>query len=776
MVVYRIPRNFEPTISSHGNSKDKKPFYPTWPSTCDLIKSHCSKGPKAILHQVSSEVGGLTDSAAPGELPRSEKQVTRIRSKEKSSGSTTNSHAVDELFVVMQRAHSQDPSSQFVRGIRTTPDPAIVVFTNNQLNDMIRFCTSAVEFCILTVDPTFSLGDFDVTPITYRHLLLETDRGKTHPVFLGPTLIHYRKTFATYLFFSSTLIGASPALQGIRAFGTDGEQALSQAFKHGFPYSHHLLCSIHMRRNVKEKCKEYFLSSDSTNLILNGIFGTKVGDTYTEGLVDAMDDADFQNKLDFLIKSWQELPMSSTANLEGFVSWFKAHKSHAIQSCMIRSIREECGLGSPPLAFTTNASESINAVIKNKVDYKKTELPAFIDKLKELEREQQSELERAIIGRGKYRFREQYKFLEISESKWFQMSSQQRKEHLLKLQSVSVKPLTSFSSSQMVVAHELPLDVETAAAQLNIPISCLEGIWSKASKLLVTDGALTPAPGQSSKARMVLSYSGRVPHMVVPKKNGEYSCDSNCPNWNSMGICSHCVVVAHINGELSEFVAAKGKRKKAPNVSRLLATGMPKGRGCKGGVPSRSKKQYQDISRRIEMNVGNVGKMTADSFVEEGNISLHNSPYSTVFSGRRDPWHQWSVEQQSYGTGSPYVCPPYYDPCEYQQMSTTYPYTLHFITGNISSCFGCKNKYKKPLEPPNDLCIQHQDWREYIAPSSSTPQRKFSNVYYHCRPQCIQLNNCYFIPSELQIPDSCILKLNEVHKRYLQEQFGLHVE
>ena len=74
-----------PTISSHGNSKDKKPFFPTWPSTCDLIKSHCSKGPKATLHQVSSEVGGLTDSAAPGELPRSEKQVTRIRSKEKSS-------------------------------------------------------------------------------------------------------------------------------------------------------------------------------------------------------------------------------------------------------------------------------------------------------------------------------------------------------------------------------------------------------------------------------------------------------------------------------------------------------------------------------------------------------------------------------------------------------------------------------------------------------------------------------------------------------------------
>ena len=177
------------------------------------------------------------------------------------------------------------------------------------------------------------------------------------------------------------------------------------------------------------------------------------------------------------------------------------------------------------------------------------------------------------------------------------------------------------------------------------------------------------------------------------------------------------------------------------------------------------------------MNVGHVGQMAADSFVEEGNICLHNSAYSTVFSGRRNPWQQWSVEQDSYGTGSPHVCLPYYCPsCEYQQMSTTYPYTVHFITGNISSCFGCKYKYKKPLEPPNNLCIQHQNWREYLTPSSSTSQRKFGNVYYHCQPQCIQLYNNYFIPCELQIPESCILKLNEVHKRYLQEQFGLDIE
>ena len=81
---------------------------------------------------------------------------------------------------------------QFIRSIRAT-DPAIVLVDDTQITDMVRFCTSSIEFGILTVDPTFSLGEFDVTPITYRHLLLETKKNHNTPVFLGPVLVHYRK-------------------------------------------------------------------------------------------------------------------------------------------------------------------------------------------------------------------------------------------------------------------------------------------------------------------------------------------------------------------------------------------------------------------------------------------------------------------------------------------------------------------------------------------------------------------------------------------------------
>jgi len=105
----------------------------------------------------------------------------------------------DDLFVVMQHAHAEDLASRFIRSIRAT-NPAIVIADDIQIADIVRFCTSNVEFGILTIDPIFFLGKFDVTPITYRHLLLETRRNGNIPVFMGPILVHYRKNLVPMCF------------------------------------------------------------------------------------------------------------------------------------------------------------------------------------------------------------------------------------------------------------------------------------------------------------------------------------------------------------------------------------------------------------------------------------------------------------------------------------------------------------------------------------------------------------------------------------------------
>ena len=100
------------------------------------------------------------------------------------------------------------------------------------------------------------------------------------------------------------------------------------------------------------------------------------------------------------------------------------------------------------------------------------------------------------------------------------------------------------------------------------------------------------------------------------------------------------------------------------------------------------------------------------------------------------------------------------------------PYQLTFIKGNISKCFGCRNHYPKSRRPPRDLCIKHQEWREFLPKGAQTPQRKFCNAYYHCSPQCIRLRNPNFLPNELDIT-AVEDKLQPEHKSHLENCFGL---
>ena len=41
------------------------------------------------------------------------------------------------------------------------------------------------------------------------------------------------------------------------------------------------------------------------------------------------------------------------------------------------------------------------------------------------------------------------------------------------------------------------------------------------------------------------------------------------------------------------------------------------------------------------------------------------------------------------------------------------PFTLCKIIGNISICDGCRNRYSKHPNPPDDLCIRHQEFRKF---------------------------------------------------------------
>ena len=69
---------------------------------------------------------------------------------------------------------------------------------------------------------------------------------------------------------------------------------------------------------------------------------------------------------------------------------------------------------------------------------KHTELTMFVDKLLQLVDEQQHEVEKAVVGCGKYYLQSQYGELGVPQSRWFAMNKEQRRKKLKKFNDMHV--------------------------------------------------------------------------------------------------------------------------------------------------------------------------------------------------------------------------------------------------------------------------------------------------------------------------------------------------
>ena len=78
-------------------------------------------------------------------------------------------------------------SDAFVHDVKAAPDPQCVLFFDWQLNDLVRLLTDSRQFSVLTADTTYNLGQFYVTPITYRHLMLVDITSQKHQQWLAPS-------------------------------------------------------------------------------------------------------------------------------------------------------------------------------------------------------------------------------------------------------------------------------------------------------------------------------------------------------------------------------------------------------------------------------------------------------------------------------------------------------------------------------------------------------------------------------------------------------------
>jgi len=236
---------------------------------------------------------------------------------------------------------------------------------------------------------------------------------------------------------------------------------------------------------------------------------------------------------------------------------------------MLLPLRESAGLGSPPSPFYTNASESLNTMLHEKVHYKKSEWPKFNESMKELIKENYQLVELSVIDHGDFKFRPQYQHLVVSQRRWIQMTPKQRQHHLAKVSSTLLTEsggetvsVTDFCCKNLTVAENpgrknLSLSVEDAGIQ-SLLKAVLDGIWNIAENLLTVPGQVIEGPCASSAVTtcyVVSSKRSDRPHVVQHSKSGQCYCESSYAMWLSSKICTHCIAAAEFSRNLRKFVA-----------------------------------------------------------------------------------------------------------------------------------------------------------------------------------------------------------------------------
>ena len=805
----------------HGNSKTKSSYVRTLPSTLQKLRE-VSKyvPPKHAVSEVSRSVGGLSHVSSVSQLPRNRQQSADCRralfSSTKPSGTQLSSDPLFPVMVMCKESEGAkcDPQSRFVRIVCNTPEPMAVLAFDWTLEDLERFCTDPQQHVVLSVDPTFNLGSFHVTVTTYQHPMLEYRhlRRGSRPVMFGPMFIHQRKTFSTYNFFFSQLVGLKPKLQDIQCFGTDGEKALEEALHTQFKYATHLRCFLHFRGNIESKLSELGISKASSREFIHDIFGNPI--LLEEGLVDA--DADsLDAEFESLKSVWNERESSlSNCSQPQFHSWFQTHSLDVVRKCMLRNKRESAGLGSPPDPYYTNDVESKNRVLKHQNSYRPHQLPEFVQSMKSLYEDQKQDIDKAVVGVGEYKLSSPYLSYGVQAKDWFKKSQKQRERILdrfgkakLSLVEHGVSVCASSTDEREPLAdNRAGPSTSNPLQRTKLPASIQQSMWAKVQSYIQDKSSYSKSPGVSDYTSvLVKSSSSERPHFVTKKGSG-FKCDSDCLMFKSTnGLCSHTLLAASLNGEVDGFVTHYLKTKDPINYAALGQHGLPVGGKKPSSRRKASTKKATSAVKSILAASDEISRtkraskelITSPCSAEKCSVLSVSTPQdsnnfqsalygvmaNTVnFSTPTPPpllhFSPKSTEDSSYSTlpqtsvGQSFKYSSVYSASS--DSSVGQPFCVMFLNARISRCQGCKGRIEQGQPSPGDIVLQHKEHVLFQNPRSGAWQmsKELRNTYYHPRMGCIAPRHPGFSSSEIQVREDVREVLNHTHLSHLNSEFG----
>ena len=462
-----------------------------------------------------------------------------------------------------------------------------------QFHDIGRFCSDPSLHCLLTIDTTFNLGKFYVTPTSYRNLLLESNRTGKNPLFLGPILVHMTRSYAAYSHLLAKLKEKEPNIDDVKATINDEEPGLIKALNTFLRNSIKLRCLEHFRQNVKDELKKLGIRGPQEKYFLDKIFGSVCGDVRVEGILDANDEEEFDNLLFACKREMTERELELRPDTEpSFYNWILKH-AEVMKKSMILGVRRAAGLSSGD-SCTSNDAESNN--LKSVADDEMSTVE-FISLSKSLALNQRQDIIQAVLKSVEYRFKAVYSNLELVDGRWFQMSKEQRMRHLNKVMNT---PVTSSEGSN----PEHHLSIGYTSARLAKPPTMLAAIWCKDQEHLLTPGSISVLPSQddagaqaSCAAKRFAVYSKShpdSPNVVNLYDDGSMQCP--CIMFkSSTNLCSHSVAVAEKEHVLSIYLDWVRTSESDSNLYHLATKNVNvRASGQKGGKERRKRKTQKN--------------------------------------------------------------------------------------------------------------------------------------------------------------------------------------
>lgn len=731
-------------VLPHGNRKTKSdaPFYPTARSTLDAMKKQLEQKPSAhVYRDVAKKVRGVAGAKTAGELPRSRKQVYDLRAKSKGERDP-----VDDLIVYLRHKeekiclrHEDIPVDLFVLG------------TEVMCDDIGRFSCSDKLSHPISIDPTFNMGEYEVTPVVYKHLFLKTKRQEESPVFLGPTMIHHKKNFDTYKVLSSTCVSNCKGLSQAKGYMTDGEEALDRAWKTELPKATHLRCIRHFEGNCKQKLRDIGITeAKKQKFFLDEIFGVP---GKVEGIVDLESKKEVKKQIKAVKEKFDQKEselLQRTSYKPRFYNYLYERRS-MISNAMSQKARRKAGMPSGAdgkrLRPYTNGSEAINNVmLQTKESFlreKKMPENSPLSKLQftqhifeAMHKKQQEELALAVIGLSdEYKLSEVAAHLAVNSEEWFEWSEEERKEYIKKFNSMSVEQAMEKKTISVKASAGTALPHDFQEFSVSVSMVLVEQLdYKEEIARAVEDGALmllnSPA-GIQNKA--TLQQGKPVKYEVASQwaKHGRVECKVNqryvscqCPSFKADRVCKHSIAVAEKSGIIEQHL-------------KYVCNGGGQRKGCRTAL----------------------SEAYVDKAVSGKKGSKNKYPYR--------PQRSNATANQSSGH--------LYTEIHHNDN----PFVLQLLPEEAKFCKGCNNSFCHRVRIlPHDLVLAHKE-RYFFPVDGDWKKKQATNKeatrYYHADPACLISRFPYFTNEYIQIHPDLKDLLTDSHKSYLENVFSLTI-